>query len=373
MTEYRVCEKCVMDTTATEIEFHTSVGCTFCIDFDERIKAELKQDTSEAQLKLFAERVIGSKGRQKYDCIIGVSGGVDSSYVAILTKQLGLNPLAIHVDNGWNSELAVKNIEELCNRLNIDLETVVLNWNEFRDIQRSFMFSSISNIEIPTDHAIWATLIKQASKHKIKYIISGSNAANESIMPTSWLYGSKDAKIIKSIHKTFGSTKMRHYPYLTIFDYVWNLYVKRRKWIPILNYTNFNKEKAKAILMKEYNWKDYGGKHYESIFTRFFHAYYLPKKFGIDLRRAYYSAEVCSDGIDRLDALRHLESPPASERIIKNDITYVKKKLKLTDLEFNKIMAEQPRNHLEYSNNAHLWQSFSKYVSYFRSVATSID
>ena len=238
LSKYRICNRCVMDTSAEEIKFGDEHGCLFCRDFDARIIKELKRDTPFSVLEAFAEKVKEAGKKSRYDCVIGVSGGVDSSYVAYLVNQLGLRPLAVHVDNGWNSELAVKNIEQLCKKLGIELDTEVLNWKEFRDLQRSFLFSSISNIEIPTDHAIWATLVKKASQHKIKYIISGSNAANEAIMPKSWLYSSKDAKIIKSIHRTYGTTPLKNFPMLSIFDYFWQLYVKRVKWIPILNYIN---------------------------------------------------------------------------------------------------------------------------------------
>ena len=372
MSKYQICQRCVMDTSATEIVFFDDGRCSFCKDFDDRVSLEIHNDLPESFLVKFADQVKSSGSGREYDCLIGVSGGVDSSYVAYLTKSLGLRPLAIHLDNGWNSELATENIENLCEKLDIDLETTVLDWKEFRDIQRSFLQSSISNVEIPTDHAIWAILVKTAAKHGIKYIISGSNAANESIMPSSWLYGSKDSKIIKSIHKKFGSLPMRTFPYLTIFDYFEKLFLRRIKWIPILNYINFNKEQAKAFLMKEYDWRDYGGKHYESIFTRFFHSYYLVEKFGYDLRRAYVSAEICSGQISRDKAINELARPPADPEMIKSDIEYVKKKLKFSDADFDEILAKKNLTHDSYGNNSKLWSSLKKYVQWFRKVITEI-
>ena len=280
---YKICKRSVMDTSAKEIIFYDDGRCSFCKNYDDNISQEIHTDLPKNFLEDFAKKIKKDGINKEYDCIIGISGGVDSSYVAYLTKKLGLRPLAIHLDNGWNSELAVSNIEKLCDQLDIDLDTKVLNWTEFKDIQKSFMYSSISNIEIPTDHAIWAAMIKTAAKFNIKYIISGSNASTESIMPESWLYTSKDSKIIRSIHKKFGTKPLKNYSYLSTFDYFDKLVLRGIKWVPILNYIDFNKAKAKQFLIDEYDWKDYGGKHFESVFTRFFHSYYLYDKFGYDL------------------------------------------------------------------------------------------
>lgn len=371
-SEYKVCERCVMDTSAKEIIFHDDGRCNFCKNYDEKISKEIHSNLDKSFLKNFAEKVKKDSIKKEYDCLIGVSGGVDSSYVAYLTKKLGLRPLAIHLDNGWNSELAVSNIEKLCEKLSIDLDTTVLDWNEFKNIQKSFMQSSISNIEIPTDHAIWAVMIKTASKYNIKYIISGSNASTESIMPDSWLYTSKDSKIIKSIYKKFTKKQLKNYPYLSIFDYIDKLLLRGIKWVPILNYMNYDKSKAKQFLIDEFGWRDYGGKHYESIFTRFFHSYYLNDKFGYDLRRAYYSAEICSEQTSREEALLELRQPPAQDDLIKNDIEYVLKKLDFSEEEFEKIISNENLDYTSYPNNKWIWDSFSKYVAYFREKITRI-
>jgi N-acetyl sugar amidotransferase len=372
MSNYRICNRCVMDTSATEIIFYQDGRCSFCKDFDERVSQEIHKDLPDNFLSEFAKKVKKAGKNNEYDCLIGISGGVDSSYVAHLTKELGLRPLAIHLDNGWNSELSVSNIENLCDKLDIDLETHVLNWKEFKDIQTSFLKSSISNIEIPTDHAIWAVLVKKAAKLNIKYIISGSNAATESIMPNSWLYTSKDSKVIRSIHKKFGKLRMKNYPYLTTFDYFEKLFVRGIKWVPILNYTDFDKEKAKALLVSKYDWRDYGGKHYESIFTRFFHSYYLIEKFGYDLRRAYSSAEICSGQLSRKKALEDLKKAPAETSMVKSDIEYVKKKLGFSDKDFELIIRKTNLSFEHYPNNHKIWTALARYVKYFRKRITEI-
>ena len=363
-----------MDTTALEIEFDENDICSFCKEYEIRSSKDLHDDPEdEENLRKYLENIKSKRKKHKYDCLIGVSGGVDSSYVAYLLKNVyGLNPLAIHLDNGWNSELAVSNVENIMKILDIDLITHVLDWNEFKDIQLSFLKSSISNVEIPTDHAIWALLIKTASKMKIPYIIAGNNVVTESTMPTSWLYQSKDSKLIKSIHKRFGTNIRKTYPSLTNFDYVYYLLIKKIKWIPILNYIKFNKQEAKALLIDKLGWRDYGGKHYESIFTRFFHSYYLMKKFGYDLRKPYLSAEICSGQITREEALNEISRDPTEENILNSDIKFVAKKLGLTELELEDILNLPGKSFNEYPNSNYLWENLSSVINKARNFITKI-
>jgi hypothetical protein len=298
---------------------------------------------------------------------------VDSSYVAYLVaKRFGLRALALHLDNGWNTELAVDNVERIVKALNIDLSTHVLDWREFRDIQIAFMRSSISNIEIPTDHAIWAVLLKTAAKMGIRYIIAGNNVVTESIMPESWLFGSKDSRLIRAIHRRFGRVPMRSYPYLTTFDYAYYLLLRGVRWVPILNYVPYVKAEAKRLLMEELGWRDYGGKHYESTFTRFFHAYYLPKKFGFDLRKSYYSALVCSGQMTREEALRELAQPPAPPELMTQDRDYVLKKLGLSNAEFEAILAAPNKTFADYPNTDALWRRMNWLVRRARARITRV-
>lgn len=374
MNNVKTCSRCVMDTTAKEIVFDDNGVCNFCHQYDIQQGNEVfaDKDGEEKVENLIAHIKERGKNRQ-YDCLIGISGGVDSSYVAYLVKKkYGLRVFAVHLDNGWNSELAVANIEHILKKLDIDLYTYVLDWKEFRDIQISFLKSGISNIEIPTDHAIWALLIKTAAKMKIPYIIAGNNVVTESIMPESWLYSSKDSKLIKAIHDKFGKVKMKTYPRLTTFDYIKYLLIRGIRWVPILNYIPYVKSDAKKILIEELSWRDYGGKHYESIFTRFFHAYYLPNKFEYDLRKTYLSALICSGQITRDEALDELQNPPASEEMLVNDKEYVMKKLGLSIEEFESIMNSPNKTYIDYPNSDNLWKSFSKIIKVARGYITRV-
>jgi len=374
MSTVKVCSRCVMDTTASEIIFDQHGVCNFCHHYDNNLLKDVFSDKDgEVRIEKLIEQIKAKGKNNKYDCLIGISGGVDSSYVAYLVKKkYGLRVFAVHLDNGWNSELAVANVEQILKRLDIDLYTYVLDWKEFRDIQISFLKSGISNIEIPTDHAIWALLIKTAAKMNIPYIIAGNNVVTESIMPESWLYGSKDSKLIKAIHDKFGKVKMKTYPRLTTFDYVKYLLVRGIRWVPILNYIPYVKADAKKLLIDEMGWRDYGGKHYESIFTRFFHAYYLPEKFGYDLRKSYLSAMICSGQISREDALIELQGPPAPQELLVQDRDYVIKKLGLTADEFNSIVKAPNKTFLDYPNTHNLWKKFQGLVNIARKRITRV-
>jgi N-acetyl sugar amidotransferase len=375
MSEIKICTRCVMDTTATEITFDEKGICNFCHQYDNVTTKDLYVDKGgEEMLNNLIEKIKKDGKNRQYDVLIGISGGVDSSYVAYLVKKVyGLRALAIHLDNGWNSELAVANVEHIVKKLDIDLSTYVLDWKEFKDIQTSFLKASVSNIEIPTDHAIWALLIKTAAKHKIPYIIAGNNVVTESIMPESWLYGSKDSYFIKAIHKQFGKIKLKTYPSLSTFDYVDYLLIRGIRWVPILNYINFVKSDAKQLLIDELGWRDYGGKHYESIFTRFFHSYYLPVKFGYDLRKSYLSALVCSGQMSRIDALEELKLAPIDPDLLKQDRDYVVKKLGLSEEEFEQILKNPNKNFSDYPNNDSLWRNFSWLIKIARSIITRVN
>lgn len=374
MNSLRICARCVMDETVPDIVFYDDGRCSCCRVYDEqRTKEIFSGDEAATRLeRLVAD--VKEHGRGKpYDCLIGLSGGVDSSYVAYLVaKRFGLRALAIHLDNGWNTELAVANVERLVKTLNIDLTTHVLNWREFRDIQISFMKAGISNIEIPTDHAIWAVLLKTASKMGIKYIFAGNNVVTESIMPESWLYGSKDSRLIRGIHRRFGTMPMKSYPYLTTFDYVRYLLVGGIRWVPVLNYVPYVKADAKRTLMEELGWRDYGGKHYESVFTRFFHADYLPTKFGYDLRKSYNSALVCSGQITREEALAELANPPSPKDQREQDRVYVLKKLGLSKDEFSNIVESPNKTYRDYPNSDALWRRMDWFVRRARARITKV-
>jgi N-acetyl sugar amidotransferase len=372
--KYKICAQCVMDTSDPDIEFFTDGSCSNCRKYEIVSSRDLHyKEGGESRIQRLISNIKKSRKFSEYDCLIGLSGGVDSSYVAYLvTKKYGLRALAVHLDNGWNTELAVSNVEKIVKTLGIDLSTVVLNWPEFSDIQKSFIKSGVSNIEIPTDHAIWAVLIRTAAKHRIPYIIAGNNVVTESIMPKAWLYGSKDFKLIQGIHKRHGVRCVKSYPSLSTWDYIRYLFLKRIRWIPILNYIEYNKQNAKQILINELGWRDYGGKHYESVFTRYFHADYLPSRFGYDLRRSYLSALICSKQITRSQALDELLQPPADSMTIKRDREYVLKKLDISVADYQEIINSPTKIYSDYPNSETLWSRLSWLVNIARAIITRV-
>lgn len=363
---YRQCTRCVMDTTDPDIEFNGDGMCSHCRQYNDNVYIRtINNNHNERLLKLVNKIKKTGRGKE-YDCIIGVSGGVDSTYVAYKCKELGLNPLAVHFDNGWDSELAIKNIENVLNKLEIDLYTYVVNWEEFKDLQLSFLKASTSDSEIPTDHAIYALLMKTASKRGIKYVISGMSYQTESIMPISWSYGHSDWKYIKNIHKIFGNMKLRTFPRYTLFYLFYIAFIRRIKFVSLLNYFEYDKEEAMKILVNSLNWKNYGGKHQESIYTRFFQAYILPVKFNIDKRKAHLSNLINSGQISRDEALENLREYPFSNQEVLEDKKYVIKKLGLTEEIFEEIMSLPQKSFYHYPNNYLIIKKVKKVINFFR-------
>lgn len=346
-SEYRMCTRCVMDTTDPDISFDENGVCNHCHTYD-RLVRDYVRDGADGlrELERIAEKIRGEGKDKKYDCVIGVSGGVDSTYVAFRVKQLGLRPLAIHLDNGWDSELAVKNIEETLNRLGIDLYTEVLDWEEFRDLQVSFLKASTPDSEIPTDHAIVALLSNMAEKIGVRYVIVGNNVRTETHLPRSWSQGHFDWKYISELQKRFGTRPLKTFPHFGFFTYYRRMLTQKR--IEILNYVGYNKKEALRVLQDELGWRYYGGKHYESIYTRFYQGYILPEKFGFDKRRSHLSSLVCSGEVTREQALDELNIPTYAPSMQEEDREYVVKKLGLTDAEFTAIMTAPKKSYWDY-------------------------
>ena len=355
-TSYRACTRCVMDTSASGIEFDNNGVCNYCKTHEEKVAA-IPYSQSGAEEKL-SELVAGLKRKQQgeYDSIVGLSGGVDSSYVAYQAVKLGLRPLAVHFDNGWNSELAVKNIEHIVKRLNLDLLTFVIDWEEFRDIQRSFFKANVIDIEMVTDHAIFAAMYQIANKHGIRTILSGTNAATEAIMPTDWQHFKFDLLNLKAIHKRFGTIPIKRYPTLSVWGMAWNHYVYGATSVSLLNHLSYRKTDAIETLKAKLGWQYYGGKHYESIFTKFYQAYILPAKFGVDKRRTHLSDLIMNAEITRDEAFRELEKPLYSESDLVQDREYVCKKLGFSADEFDRYIKAPPLSHFDYSSYARIAQ-----------------
>ncbi len=365
---YRMCSYCVMDTTVPDIEFDDDGVCNYCHLYRRRTGAELRYDAAgqERLHELVARMKADGKGRP-YDCILGVSGGADSTYAAYLAKaKHGLRPLAIHVDNGWNSELAVQNIEQTLRRLDIDLSTNVLDWEEFRDLQKSFLRAGIANAEIPTDHSIVATLFREARQHKIKYVVTGSNLVTEAVLPDSWMHDAYDLRLIKSVQRRFGSVKLRTFPTLSYTRLGLMLGVQGYKFVNLLNFEPYVKSDVKEVLAKELGWRDYGGKHYESVYTKFFQGWILPEKFGIDKRIAHYSNLILAGQMSRAEALESLQEPSYPPEDVKRDEEYVIKKLGFSEEEFATIMAASPRSATDYPNGAWVKRTFGFFARFAR-------
>lgn len=363
--EFRICTRCIMDTTDPDVTFDENGVCSNCARFDlinkdRLIPAEKKPE----KLNQLLNEIKGKGKGKKYDCIIGVSGGVDSTYVAYLVKQFGLRPLAVHFDNGWNSELAVSNIEKVLKRLDIDLYTHVVDWEEFKDLQISFLKASTPDAEIPTDHAINALLFKMAAKFKVSFVINGHNYSTESILPVKWGYGYYDSVYVRSVQKKFGKAKLKTTPLMSLLELFYYLQILRIRLVSILNYVEYNKQEAMDVLQNKLGWIYYGGKHYESIYTRFFQSYILPVKFNIDKRKAHLSSLINSGQMSREDALHEMEKPIVPAEVLQQDREYVIKKLGLTEASFQELMKLPPKTFLEYQTAYGFIEKMKKYRRY---------
>lgn len=357
---YRQCAITVMDNIADpDIRFDEKGICNYYYDYAEAARTGVFTGEEGKQKLQALVNQVKEEGRGKpYDCLIGLSGGVDSTYVANLIREHGLRPLAVHLDNGWNSELAVKNIENIISKLNIDLYTLVVNWEEFRDIQLSYLKASVVDIEVVSDHAIFASMYKLAKEKKIGYIISGTNIVTEHIMPPSWLYKKMDYANLKDIHNRYGSIKLKTYPTLDFKKYVYYSGILKLKPISILNYVPYNKKEIKEAIKQKLEWRDYGGKHYESIFTKFYQAYILPEKFKIDKRKAHLSTLICAGQMSKEEALKELEQPLYAAADLAQDKEYVLKKLGLSESEFEQIMKATPRRHEDFKSDTRLKEGY---------------
>jgi N-acetyl sugar amidotransferase len=353
---YQQCVLTVMDNIADpDIRFDKDGICNYYHEYQVAAKAGVftgKQGADKLE-ELVSRIKIDGRGK-RYDCLIGLSGGVDSTYVAYLVKQHGLRPLAVHLDNGWDSELAVKNVENIISKCGFDLFTLVVDWEEFRSIQLAYLYASVVDIEVVSDHAIFSTMYKLAREHRVGYIISGTNIVTEYIMPPSWLYDKMDFVNLKSIYSKYGKGKLKTYPTMDFKKYIYYSAILKLNPVSILNYVPYNKKDVKEIIKRELGWRDYGGKHYESQFTKFYQAYILPEKFYIDKRKAHLSTLICSGQMTKAEALKELDEPLYEPAQLRSDKEYVMKKFGLTTEEFESIMHLPVQKHNAFQSDKKL-------------------
>jgi len=369
-SDYQICKNCILSSNDDpNIIFDSEGICNLChIYYEAEKKHVIKGEKGKQEAETILQKIKKEGRKKQYDCIIGLSGGVDSTYLAYYIKQKGMRPLAVHLDNGWNSELAVKNIENVVKKLDIDLYTYVIDWEEFKDLQLSYLKASVVDIEIPSDNAIIAILYKMAIKHNTKYILAGHNIVTEGFLPESWLHFKYDNMNMNAIHAKFGTKKLRTYPQLGYLKKTILESLGLIKWIPILNYIDFEKEIAKSTIINKLEWKDYGWKHYESIFTRFYQGYILPTKFNIDKRKSHLSTLICSGQISRDDALKEIKKPIYDKMLLEQDKEYVIKKLGLDSEEFERLMTLPIKQHTDYSSIINVYKRLQPYIKAYKKI-----
>jgi len=343
-----------MDTSDPEIQFDDHGVCNHCREAEQKLARGVHAGAAGAQRMRARISEIKKRNRKaEFDAVVGVSGGIDSSFATVVAHRMGLRLLAVHCDTGWNSEEAVNNVHELCNRLDIDLVTHVIDWEVMRDMQAAFFRASVPNCDIPQDHAILAVNNKVAKDQGLKDFISGGNLVGESILPRSWGHDARDLTHLSFIARKYGKGIRRGFPSMSGFaSYFWLPYVRGVRSYRILDDADYNPLEAKTLLMREYGWKDYGGKHHESVFTRFFQAYYLPTKFGFEKRRAHYSSLIVAGLMTREEALDLMRLPLYDLDKLRNDREFFLKKLRISEQEWeHEIMVAPPRRHDEFSTN----------------------
>lgn len=361
--EYQICSNCVMDTTDSKIIFDEHGVCDYCNSYYNDILPSWKpNETNEIELQRIADQIRKEGKGKDYDCILGLSGGTDSSYLAYIAKEkMGLRPLIYTVDTGWNLNVAVENIERLVKALDLDMYTEVVNWDEMRDLQLAFFKSQVAYQDLPQDHVIFSGLYNFAVKKGIKYVLTGSNNATECVRPPiEWVH-LNDLKLIKDIHKEFGQVKLKTMPMCSMFKYrLYYEYIKGMKRVAPLDMIQYDKDAAEKELKDKFGWEKYENKHYENIFTRFYEGYYLLKKFGYDKRKSYFSNMILTGYLTRDEALEKLKESPYNEKIMREDMEYIAKKLGVSTEEFETIINKDNKTYKDYKNSLSLIESAIK-------------
>jgi N-acetyl sugar amidotransferase len=357
----QTCTRGVWDESVPNISFDEIGVSNYAHLYDKLVEAYPRGDKGHVDWEALAHKIKNSGKGKRYDCIIGVSGGTDSSYLLHIAKEQGLRPLAVNLDNGWNSDIAVKNIKKMTTALDIDLETYVIDYEEIKDLIKCYMEAGLPWIDIPTDLAIKSILYKLALREGIKYILRGNDFRSEGSQPTEWTYG--DNRQLTAIHRKYGKVRLRTFPNISIVNLIYCGFIKGIKSIFPYYYLDYNKNEAQQILIRKYGWEYYGGHHYENIFTRFVMCYWLYEKFGIDKRKITLSAQVLSGETDRNTAFETIDSKPYIEEEVDSMISYVAKKLDLSLEEFNLLFHNTNHTFRDYPSNSFIFTHLLKIAS----------
>lgn len=362
--DHKICKNCVMDTTDSKITFDEKGVCDHCNTFYKEILPKWHTDEKgDKNLKSIIEKIKEEGNGKDFDCLMGMSGGIDSSYLLnVMVEKYGLRPLVFHVDAGWNSQIAVNNIERLVDGLGLDLYTEVINWEEMKDLQLAFFKSGVSHIDTPQDHAFFATMYKFASKHNIKYILTGGNYSTECVRnPLEWMYYQSDSIQLKDIYKKHGTGKLKDYPVTNILWHkVYLPYIKKIKLIRPLDFFPYNKDDAMQSLVDKFGYQKYPQKHFESRFTRFYESYWLPKKFGFDTRKVQYSSLILTNQMTRDEALEKLKSPSYDPETIHQDFEYIATKLGISAEELKSYMDAPNKTYRDYKSQENIYNIGAK-------------
>lgn len=369
MNAYKICSRCVMDSSDSRIIFNEYGVCDHCLSFDHDVAPNWHTDSSgRAALEKIVKKIKRDGEKRDFDCIMGMSGGADSSYLLhIAVVELGLRPLVFHVDGGWNSLVAVNNIHVMIEKLGLDLYTEVIDWEEMKDFQLSYFKSGLPNIDVPQDHAFVATLYNFAAKHKVRYILNGGNFSTECVRnPMEWLYYGTDMAQINDIIRRFGTIKLKNYPFSSVLRHkVYLRYFLGVQVVKPLNYVPYIKAKAMEFLQKEYGWQPYSQKHFESRFTRFYEGYWLPRKFGYDTRKIQFSSLILTGQMSREEALDKLASPAMTADEVRQEFEYVAAKLDISVSELQHYFEAPNKTYRDYKNREAIFVLGAKLMKMF--------
>ncbi len=371
---YRVCSKTIMDTSDIDISFDEDGVSNHFYNY-QIFKKNILSNNPHQEMMQTVDRIKKLRVNDEYDCILGISGGIDSSFLAhYATKVLGFKVLLLHIDTGWNSDIAVQNIRNIANKLNLTLHTYVLDWEIIKDLQRSFFLSGVPNLDIPQDHAFTACMYNEAKENNINYILSGGNMTAECILPISYGYDASDSWHLKDIHNKFGRKKLKNYPIFSLYKrLIYYPLIKSIKTFRPLDYIEYNKFEAQKILETDYGWKSYGSKHCESIFTKFFQNHYLPTKFGFDKRKAHLSSLISCGQLTRDAAIVEMKKPIYNEKELLIDKEFFIKKLDLKLSDYDKIMNAKPVLHNQYKTYSKLYNFLKKNKKAFTILKKTIN